>query len=170
MRRGELVNLKWNHIDRENNFIHLPAELTKENKTKSIPMNHHVKTTLEALPRALHHEYVSTYGGKPISIRFRTGFMNACESAGILYGQNVEGGLRFHDLRATFDTNMDRAGVSESCRKAILGHSFRGMDRHYLRLSDEDLKEAVDKYTTWIDTQFANVTQSVTQEEKNVSY
>jgi hypothetical protein len=37
------------------------------------------------------------------------------------------------------------------------------MDRHYLRLADEDLKAAMDQYTTWIDAQFANVTHLVTQ-------
>ena len=58
---------------------------------------------------------------------------------------------------------MDRVGVSESCRKAILGHSFEGMDLHYLRLNDEDLKAAMDEYTAWIDDQLANVDQSVDQ-------
>ena len=32
--------------------------------------------------------------------------------------------------------------------------------------SDEDLKDAMDQYTTWIDTQIASVTQTVTQEAK----
>jgi hypothetical protein len=58
---------------------------------------------------------------------------------------------------------MDRAGVSESCRKAILGHSLEGMDKHYLRLNDEDLEQAMEKYTTWIDDQITNVDQIVDQ-------
>jgi len=61
---------------------------------------------------------------------------------------------------------MDRAGVSESCRKAILGHSLEGMDRHYLRLNDEDLKAAMDDYTAWIDDQISNVDQTVDQARK----
>lgn len=106
-----------------------------------------------------------TYKGQPIG-KLRRSFENACKNAGIPYGQKTPGGLRFHDLRATFDTNMDRAGVSECSRKAILGHSFRGMDRHYLRLNDEDLKEVMDKYTAWIDDQLQNVDQTVDQEAK----
>ena len=169
MRRGELLNLKLQHIDKDGGFIRLPAKLTKEKKAKNIPVNHHVKSVLDNLPRAIHHDHVFTYDGKPISIRFRTALMNACKKAGIPYGQNVEGGLRFHDMRATFDTNMERAGVRGSHRKAILGHSLRGMDRHYLRLKDEDLKKAMDKYTNWIDDQFQNVDQTVDQEAKSVS-
>jgi integrase len=165
MRRGELLGLQWSHIDRKNGFIRLPAEMTKERKPKSIPVNHHVEKVLSALPRALHHDHVFTFRGKPID-RLGRSLQTACGHAGIPYGQIVPGGFRFHDVRATFDTNMDRAGVSETCRKAIMGHSLQGMDRHYLRLDDEDLKAAMDQYTAWFDAQFANVTQNVTQEAK----
>jgi integrase len=79
MRSGELLNLKWQHIDKDGGFIHLPAKLTKEKKEKNIPVNHHVRSVLDNLPRAIHHEHVFTYDGKPISIRFRTALMNACK-------------------------------------------------------------------------------------------
>lgn len=100
--------------------------------------------------------------GSPIG-KLRRSFKRACKNAGIVYGRKAENGLTFHDVRTTFDTNMDRAGVSASCRRAILGHSFEGMDRHYLRLNDEDLEQAMEKYTSWIDAQLASVTQTVTQ-------
>jgi integrase len=61
MRKGELLNLKWSHIDRKNSMIRLPAEMTKEKKPKNIPINHHVRKLLDGLPRALHHDYVFTY-------------------------------------------------------------------------------------------------------------
>lgn len=167
MRKGELLGLRWSYIDRDKGFIRLPAEATKERRPKSIPINHHVKKVLDALPRALHHDFVFTYKGQPIN-KLRRSFESACDKAGIPYGRSAENGLTFHDIRATFDTNMDRAGVSESCRKAILGHSLEGMDRHYLRLNDEDLEQAMEKYTIWIDAQLASVTQSVTQVSNEV--
>ncbi|GAH03379.1 unnamed protein product, partial [marine sediment metagenome] len=34
MRKGELLNLEWSHIDRKSSMIRLPAELTKEKKPK----------------------------------------------------------------------------------------------------------------------------------------
>ena len=95
--------------------------------------------------------------------------MSACKKAGILYGQNVEGGLRFHDIRSTFKTNLLRAGVDKALRDTIVGHSLKGMDAYYLNPTDEDLKEAMEKYTAWIDTQFSNVTHLVTQGAKSVS-
>ena len=76
-------------------------------------MNHHVKKVLDSLPRAIHHDYVFTYMGKPIGLKIRNAFKGACERAGIAYGTKVKGGLRFHDIRATFKTNLLRAGIDK---------------------------------------------------------
>jgi integrase len=167
MRQGEMLKLKWSHIDRENGFIRLPAEIAKERKPKNIPINHHVRKVLEGLPRAVHHDYVFTYQGKPIKMWILVAFKSACKNAGIPYGMKVENGVRFHDIRTTVKTNMLRAGLSKTLRDTILGHSLQGMDIYYIKLSNDDLKEAMDKYTAWLDTQIANVTQTVTQEAKS---
>ena len=151
MRQGELLKLKWSHIDREKSFIRLPEEVTKESKPKSVPMNHQDRKVRDSLPRAIHHDYVFTYMGKPIGLKIRNAFKGACERAGILYGTKIQNGLRFHDIRATFKTNLLRAGIDKVLRDCILCHSLQGMDAYYLKPSDEDLKEAMDKYTTWID-------------------
>ncbi len=169
MRRGELFKLKWEHVDREKGFIRLPAKITKERKAKNIPLNDYALKALERLPRAIHHDFVFTYGGKQLENRTRRSFMTACRRAGISYGQKVENGVRFHDIRSTFKTNMLRAGVDKALRDTILGHSLKGMDAYYLKPSDEDLREAMRKFTGWFDTQIANVTHLVTQEGKNVS-
>ena len=66
MRTGELRGLRWSHIDREKWVIRLPADLTKENKAKVIPINHHVKQVLADLPRTIHHDFVLTYQNEPI--------------------------------------------------------------------------------------------------------
>ena len=167
MRQGEMLKLKWSHIDWENGFIRLPAEITKERKAKSIPINHHVRKVLKGLPRAIHHDYVFTYHGNPIKLKVRNAFKGACKKAGILYGQKVESGVRFHDIRTTFKTNMLRAGIDKVLRDSIVGHSLQGMDAYYLKPSDEDLKEAIGKFTVWIDAQIENVTHAVTQEAKS---
>jgi hypothetical protein len=39
------------------------------------------------------------------------------------------------------------------------------MDIHYMAPDDETLKEAMEKFTRWIDDQIANVDHSVDQEE-----
>jgi len=166
MRAGELIGLQWDHVDRKNSMIRLPAELTKEKRAKRIPINRHVKTVLDELPRALHHEFVFTFKGAPIKRTFRVGIKNACENAGILYGQKVKDGFRFHDIRTTFKTNMLRAGVDKVIRDVIVGHSLRGMDAFYLKPTDQDLHAAMDKFTGYMDEVFsASSDQTIDQQQ-----
>lgn len=83
-------------------------------------------------------------------------FQEVCQKAGIPYGRKIESGVTFHDIRRTVKTNMLRAGVNKVYRDSILGHSLKGMDAHYIVPTDETLKEAMDKYTSWIDSQMVN--------------
>jgi integrase len=168
MRTGEIRLLKWSYIDRKNGYIRLPKEVTKENKPKNIPINHNVKAVLDSVPRALNHPYVITYRGSPITQKdgLKKSFKTACKNAKILYGRKTENGIIFHDIRRTVKTNMLNAGIDKVHRDLILGHSLQGMDVHYMAPDDQTLKEAMDKYTRWIDDQIINVDQSVDQEEK----
>ena len=61
---------------------------------------------------------------------------------------------------------MLNAGIDKVHRDMIIGHSLKGMDVHYMVADEDALKEAVDKYTKWLDVKSANVTQTVTQKDK----
>jgi len=164
MRTGELLGLRWAHIDREKGVIRLPSDLTKESKAKTIPMNHHVKKVLANPPRALHHDFVFTYKGNPIGTLggIKKSFVAACLKAGIPQGRSEPDGITFHDIRRTVKTNMLNAGVDKVHRDLILGHSLQGMDIHYMVPSEEDLHQAVSRYTAWLDKRLsANVSQNV---------
>lgn len=169
MRTGEIRLLKWSYVDRKNGYIRLPKEVTKENKPKNIPINHHVKAVLDSVPRALNHPFIITYRGSRIAHKdgLKNSFKTACKNAKILHGRKTENGIIFHDIRRTVKTNMLSAGVDKVHRDLILGHSLQGMDVHYMAPDDETLKKAMEKYTRWIDDQFQNVDQSVDQEEKH---
>jgi len=170
MRIGELRLLKWSYVDKSKRLIKLPAKVTKEGRPKKIPINHHVQKTLDSLPRALRHDYVFTYKGQPITTPggLKNSFKTACKEAKIPCGQKTLNGVIFHDIRRTVKTNMLAAGVDEVHRDLILGHSLKGMDVHYMAPDDDTLREAMDKYTRWINDQFQNVDQSVDQTEKKL--
>ena len=170
MRMGELLKLKWSHYDRKAMFIRLPAEVTKEDKPKDIPVNRHVENVLDGLPRALKHDYVFTYRGAPFAEGgIKKSFMTACKNADIPHGRKTENGITFHDIRRTVKTNMLNAGVEKVYRDLILGHSLKGMDVHYLAPDEKTLAEAMEKYTAWIDGQlkFQNVDHSVDQAQNS---
>jgi integrase len=166
MRLGELLGRRWSYINREKGVIRLPADVTKESKPKVIPVNHHVHQVLEEIRReVVHIEYVFTYRLEPIGTLggIKKSFATACEKAGIIRGRSEADGLTFHDIRGTFKTNMLKAGVDKAYRDVILGHSLKGMDVHYLRLSEDDLHRAMGKFTAWLDAQIQNVAHSVAQ-------
>jgi integrase len=167
MRQADLRNLRWAYVDRENWFFRLPAEVTKEKKRRDIPIDRHVREVLASLPRAVHHDRVFTFGGQPIERHVSDGFRNACKKAGIPYGQDVKNGVLFRDLRASAKTNMMEAGIDPALRHKLLGHRPDGMDTYYLRIKDEHLREAMDRYTAWLEERTgvfpANAPQSAPQ-------
>lgn len=57
-----------------------------------------------------------------------------------------------------------RGTLDKTYRDLILGHSLEGMDRHYIKPSEESLREAMARYTAWLDEQLGSVDQTVDQE------
>jgi integrase len=169
MRTGEIRKLKWSHIDRKAMFIRLPEEITKEKRPKNIPINHHVKTVLDSIPRHLKHNFVFTYKGDPITQKdgLKRSFRTACKNAKIPCGQKTPNGITPHDFRRTMKTNMLSAGVDKAHRDMIVGHSLHGMDAIYLVEDDDALRAAMDKFTKWMDKQLntANINQTINQKQ-----
>jgi integrase len=163
MRLGELRLLKWSYIDRKAGFIRLPANATKEKKSKNIPINHNVQEVLKNIPRAINHDFVFTYRGNPIRSKngLKHSFKTACKHAKIPCGRNILDGIIFHDIRRTVKTNMLNSGVDKAHRDLILGHSLEGMDVHYIAPDEHTLKQAMEKYTKWLDEQIAHAVASV---------
>lgn len=68
-------------------------------------------------------------------------------------------------------TNMLKAGIEKEYRDLILGHSLKGIDAHYLAVDEKSLKQAMDRYTEWVDKKLqavsANVTKTVTKNIDN---
>lgn len=168
MRLGEIRALQWSYIDKDRQFIRLPADITKEGRSKTIPINHYVKQVLDNLPRHIQHNFVFTYRNRPIYYRngLRQSFLNSCEKIGIPYGRNNEQGTTFHDLRRTCKTHMLQAGIPKEYRDILLGHALTGMDSHYIKPTDDMLTEIMQKYTNYLDQQFQFLDQNIDQTEK----
>jgi integrase len=165
MRSGELQKLQWSHIDRKTMFIRFPAEVTKERREKNIPINHHVKRVIDALPRAINNNYVFTNKGRPFTNKngFVNYFKDACKKAGLPYGRNTQNGITMHDIRRTVKTNMLSAGIDKIYRDSILGHSITGMDVHYLAPTEDTLRKEMQRFTQWLDERLEETSQMLTK-------
>ena len=161
MRRGEILNLTWDRVDMKNRFINLEAADTKDDEKRSIPICEELFEMLTNVTRHLKNNHVFLFRGKKVS-DIRTGLVKACKKAGIIYGRFKKGGFVLHDFRHTFNTNMRKAGVTESVIMAITGHSTREMFDRYNTVDQDDTRQAVKSLEVF----FQNVTQSVTQNEK----
>lgn len=170
MRQGEILNLRHSYI--KDGFIRLPHDSTKESKTKTIPINKTVQTEIDKQPRAIHHDFVFTYRGDNIAESgIKRSFRTAVINAKVPYGRKTADGLTFHDLRRTVKTNMLRAGISKTYRDLILGHSLRGMDAFYIKPDDEDLMQAMNTYTKYLDKQIEvaknNIARNIARQAQN---
>jgi integrase len=136
MRRGEILDLQWEHV----NFIARTIFIarTKTGKTRTIPMNHIVFEELKALKQdAGTRDFVFSVSKTGVNIdSIKTGWRNACAAAGLV-------DLRFHDTRHTFATRLRANGVHEWDIRDLLGHTTTRMTSVYTHQTPANLRQAV---------------------------
>jgi len=136
MRRGEILNLKWQDVDLRNRVIKIRK--TKNNETRIVPINDTLYNELMAIEPGIGNRHVFIDNdGNPLG-NIKKGFYGAMRRASIT-------DFRFHDLRHTFASRLVLAGVDIRTVQELLGHKDIRMTVRYSHLSDMHLKEAVKK-------------------------
>lgn len=161
MRSGEMYALKWSDVDLDAGIISVSKQWTNKDgfhelKTgdwRVVPVSSDLKSLLNELRiKKETNEFVLprlqewTHGDQAKVLR------DFCVSAGIT-------SVKFHDLRATFITNMLAQGVPLVKVMAIVGHKKMETTDIYLRLAGVDIKGATDAlgYTAPVSTSQENV-------------
>jgi integrase len=137
MRRGEILNLKWNQTDFHAKEI--KVEKTKSGKPRVVDINSILLNELMKLKRESkdsQHVFLNPKTGKPYK-KLQTSFEGACRRASIK-------GLRFHDLRHTFASRLVERGVDLIKVKELLGHSSVKVTERYTHSNREERKKAVE--------------------------
>ena len=140
MRRGELLNQFWEHVDFDRNLLSVTHSKTAEGEHRLVPLSERFRAILEELRKPT--GIIFTYDDKPIR-RLKTGWAGALRRAGLPH-------IRFHDLRHTFNSRLVEAGVIADIRKELMGHS-RGGDVHsiYTHVELPVLREAIHRLDLW---------------------
>jgi len=160
MRRGEILNLKWQDIDFRRGIIYLLR--TKNNERREIPMNETVKTALIKVRKHPDSPYVFCgKDGKPF-YDVRTSFFTALKKSGII-------NFRFHDLRHTFASHLVMGGVDLNTVRELMGHKSLNMTLRYAHLSPDHKKRAVDILGKRMDTIWTPMPIAVKSAEKQVA-
>jgi integrase len=136
MRRGEILDLQWEHV----NFIARTIFIAKSKtgRTRTIPMNEIVFAELKALKQdAGTRDFVFSVSKTGVNIdSIKTGWRNACAAAGLV-------DLRFHDTRHTFATRLRANGVHVWDIRDLLGHTTTRMTSVYTHQTPANLRQAV---------------------------
>ncbi len=135
MRKGEILNLKWEQVDLKHGFILL--EITKNGQRREIPIDNTLMIMFNRMPRGLESFYVFTDNktGEPYK-SVQTSFETALKKAEIR-------DFHFHDLRHTFASHLVMAGVDLTSVRELLGHKSLAMTIRYAHLAPGHKRRAV---------------------------
>lgn len=148
MRRGEIVGLRWEHIDLARRVAHLPA--TKNGSARDVPLSSAAVTVLQQLWDELDVDLRGN--GQVFSIRAdgvtqaferaveraRNGYVRDCHDAGDMPAQNFLVDLRFHDLRHEATSLLAAIFPMHELTK-ITGHKDPRMLMRYYHPKAEEL-------------------------------
>jgi len=139
LRRGDVLNLRWDSIDLARYRI-----TVTQGKTRSV-LTLHIGQALERIIRSISRDpncpYVFHEEGRPLNKHgwIRTDYKAACRAAGLPGGK-----WRFHTLRHTVATQLRFLGKDLALIKEQLGHKSLRMTLRYAHLAPEELKQAAD--------------------------
>jgi integrase len=151
MRKGEILNLTWRHVDHSPGFIKLESENTKTGKGRKVPLSEYLISIIEANRNESSgpDDFVFLRDGEQIK-RTWWFFNRATKEAGLE-------GLRFHDLRHSFVTNARRAGIDRKRIKSISGHISDRVFDQYNHVYEEDILDAAQHISNFLADQGCEV-------------
>ena len=161
MRSGELIGLRWTDIDETTGNITISRQWTskdgyhptKSNRNRTLPISAELKSLLVELRNMGPFSARFNVAGEekiyvtdlvlPRIKDWRDG-QQAAVLRCFLRMINIKE-VKFHDLRATFITNLLSQGVSIAKVMSLVGHSKMSTTDEYLRLAGVDTRGSTDQ-------------------------
>jgi len=137
LRIGEVLAMRWEHVDFETGRLTLPETKTGR-RTHDLPTA--ALEVLAALPRL--NDACFTSGRAATTYKTTRGvFVDACRRAGL-------SDVRIHDLRRTVMTSAAAAGVGTHVLRDLLGHKTTQMADRYVRAVGNPVRDAREQVGT----------------------
>jgi integrase len=153
-RLGDVTNLTFDALDRENGKASIQTQKTGEQITTLIHKDFEkwLSTRNCGIGKAPIFPSLAgkkVNGAKGLSQQFR-GIMEAAQiTEKVIEAAGVKGRTRnskgFHSFRHTFTSDLANAGVSSEIRQALVGHRDPKVHAGYTHFNDKVLKRAVSK-------------------------
>lgn len=143
MRRGEVLNLKWENVDFTRRLVHIetsPSFKTKQGRRRTIPLNAKALYLVRSRQGKSSCEHVFSLNDRPIYGNWvQHLFKRYVRRAGL------DERVHFHSLRHTFASWLVQNGASLYEIQKLLGHSGPQVTQIYAHLSPSELHGTVDK-------------------------
>jgi len=138
MRKGELLNLRWENIDLINKVVTIKAENAKSGKARHVPLNTESKQTLVGWQRDTKEQGYVFEGepNKPIT--------DVKKAWGNLLVEAKIEEFNFHNLRHHFASKLVMKGGDLNTVRELLGHANLDMTIRYAHLAPEHKARAVE--------------------------
>jgi integrase len=144
-RRGEVLGMKWRDLDLGNGLWSKPPSSTKQKEHHEVPLSGPARQLLAEIREALiakHRqlpEHVFPGGGTAEHItNIKRAWGSITKAAGIT-------GLRIHDLRHSFASELVSGGNSLALIGALLGHASPETTKRYAHLYRDPLRAATER-------------------------
>ena len=171
LRFAELLALEYNDI--KDNILYVTKQLSEEapldgngssvlhiTRTKTINANRAIPLSESVMSEIKHHKAIQK--AQMAEYGYITNYLFTTSNGTLYYKRNVNRSLtrlykrigvnhrKFHAYRATFATNLARAGVPIEQTAKLLGHGdIEVTARYYVHISAEQQKAAVEKITSF---------------------
>lgn len=143
MRRGEIINVRWNHVNLKEGLIRVINSdefTTKSRKERVVPIN---RTLLALLNRMCSKRKSDTeLLFQKDGVKFQGNYISKSFKKSVR-ATDINHEIHFHDLRHSFASNIVKKGVSIVAVKELLGHKDLKTTQVYMHLSIDSLKDAV---------------------------
>jgi integrase len=139
-RRGEAMAARWGDIDLRSGVWVKPASTTKQRRDHVVPLSSAARELLTDLRRRSNSPVwifpADSAPGHRVTIQ--KAWIAICRAAGI-------SGLRVHDLRHSFASQLASDGASLPLIGALLGHASPSTTARYSHLYDDAQRAAVER-------------------------
>jgi integrase len=157
MRKGELLNLRWENVDLTNSVVTVKAENSKSGKARHIPLNQNAKQAFikwqSDVAKAIHHakaiylakgdDETALAGGYVFEGKANNPITDVKKAWSNLLVEAKISEFNFHDLRHHFASKLVMAGVDLNTVRELLGHANLDMTIRYAHLAPEHKAAAV---------------------------
>jgi integrase len=139
-RRGEVFAMRWADLNLADGTWTKPASTTKQKKTHVTPLSAPARQLLSELSKSAEKnaEYVFPGRWGDHRTEIRQAWHDLCRAANIK-------GVRVHDLRHSFASQLASSGFSLPVIGALLGHSQPATTARYAHLFDEVTRQATER-------------------------